>query len=161
MTKRSYTSAASIPDDETAPKLPQFDFELDGVTFVCTEAPSALDLSEFARLAAEGVDSESPEGLAILAQVFITVLGEKEYRRFRAHCRKYRPEPELLIQIIGDIFEDYAERPTTRPSDSPDGPPTTGATSKVVSLSQATVRVVDGPEPETRTVPAGRVVSYG
>lgn len=137
MAKRSYTSP-TLDSDQAPP-----DFELDGETFVCHGQLSIMDISELGRLASQGVDSETPEGVGILADLFVSLLGDQtEYQRFRMHCRAKAVPAELLMQIVGDMIGDLAERPTSRPSSSPDGPPTTEGTAKVVSLSRGTVETV-------------------
>lgn len=128
-------------------------FELDGVEFKCETSMSLLDLSEFARLAVQGVDSESPEGLAILADIYSSLLGSS-YQRFRAHCRKHGTDGEQLMHIVMDLASEASKRPTSRPSDSSDGPPNDPDTQKVVSFKRGTVE--EKPKEETR-----QVVSYG
>ncbi|MGP3914300.1 hypothetical protein [Nonomuraea sp. 10N515B] len=161
MVKRSYTSRS---DQQSSAALPSLEFDLDGVTWVCESAVSILDLSEYARLAQRGVDAESPEGMAILADVYSGLLGDQTYQRFRAHCRKNRTDGQILVQILGDLITDGAERPTQRPSDSSAGPATAPATAKVVSLSRGTVEEVpieQVQQQETETVPTPAAVSYG
>lgn len=151
MAKRSYTS----PEPDSSQALP--DFELNGKTFACSGQISVLDISELGRLASQGVDSETPEGIAIIANLFLSLLGPAEYQRFREHCRTKVVPAELLMQIVGDMIGEFAERPTSRPSSSPDGPPNTEGTAKVVSLSRGTVSTV--PASEVTQVP--ELVSYG
>lgn len=145
MVKRSYTSAPR----EQVPRV----FDVDGVEFTCTGQLSKLDVSEFARLAAAGTDSVTPAGVAILADIFRSLLGS-DYERFRTHCREHGTDDGTLLEIIGDLISEMAERPTSRPSDSSDGPPTAPATVTVVSFSKATVEE----KPAEETPP---VVSYG
>lgn len=149
MTKRSYTSTRRTADQPT--KRPEF--ELDDVTWVCEGDISVLDLSEYARLANQGVDSDSPEGVAILADVYSGLLGSS-YQRFRAHCRKHGTDGDVLVQILGDLIAETSDRPTSRPSDSSDGPKSDPATAMVVSFKRGTV---EHQEPQ-ETPP---VVSYG
>lgn len=146
---RSYTSKGR---DKAAQDL-DLGFELDGVEWKCETSISVLDLSEFARLAVQGVESGSPEGLAILADIFQGLLGTS-YQRFRAHCRKHGADDETLVDILKDLFEQAAERPTSRPSDSSDGPPSDPDTQKVVSFKRGTVE--DKPIEEMSAV-----LSYG
>lgn len=47
---------------------------------------------------------------------------------------------EEFNQAIGDLITAYSERPTERPSASPDGQSNTGQSSRVVSLSRGTDR---------------------
>lgn len=154
MTRRSYTSSTT-PQDERPPQ----EFELDGVVWVCENSVSVLDLSEYARLAQRGVDSGSPEGVAILADVYSGLLGSK-YQAFRDHCRRHGTDDRVLVQIIGDLISDAAQRPTRRPSDSSDGPQNAPGTAKVVSFDKRTVEVKPLEETQPREE-TPQVVSYG
>ncbi|MEV0584109.1 hypothetical protein [Nonomuraea sp. NPDC050310] len=147
MTRRSYTSTGHKRTEEP------LGFELDGVAWECEAQMSLLDFSEFARLAVQGVDSESAEGLAILAELYQGLLGSS-YQRFRAHCRKHGTSGEQLMLIVQDLAGDAAARPTERPSDSTDGPLPEAGTARVVSFSRGTVE--EKPQEETP-----QVVSYG
>ncbi|MDX3100443.1 hypothetical protein [Nonomuraea angiospora] len=163
MTKRSYTSRTNQQSGSAG--LPTQEFDLDDITWVCESNVSVLDLSEYARLAQQGVTAESSEGAAILADVFSGLLGSN-YQRFRLHCRKNGTEPGVLVEILRDLISDAAQRPTQRPSDSFDGPPPGEATSKVVSLSRGVVSVqplspaptAGKPQPQEEKP---RMVSYG
>lgn len=133
-------------------------FELDGVTFTGEGSISMLDLSEFARLAAAGFDSGSPEGIAIMADIYRSVLGDQEYQRFLRHCRDHGTDGRLLVEILGGLIAESSDRPTSRPSDSPDGPPPAPATAKVVSFSRGTITEQPAPETEPENQ---QVLSYG
>lgn len=151
MTKRSYTSTRADQRAGQSQKKPEF--TLDGIDWVCEGEMSVLDVSEYARLATQGVDTDSPEGVAILADVFSGLLGST-YQQFRAHCRKHGTDGEVLVQIIGDLLAEQADRPTNRPSDSSDGPKSDPATRTVVSFKRGTVE-----QQEPQETPP--VVSYG
>jgi len=153
MTRRSYTSAGRKQGSAA------LDFDLDGVTFVGEGDISVMDMSEYARLASQGVDSESPEGIAILADVYRGLLGDRVYNQFRAHCRKHGTDGDTLVAILQGLITDAAERPTSRPSDSSDGPQTAPATATVVSFSRATVEQTELPAKEPTQEP--QLVSYG
>jgi len=156
---RTYTSKAARRDHSQ--ELPPPEFELDGVKFVGTGRLSALDASEFARLAASGVDSESPEGQSAIAEFFITVLGKACYQRLRAHIREHQTDDSVIMQLIGDIIEDWSNRPTSTPSASSDGQTSTPGTSTVVSFSRGTVEVTDGPTSEQEPEREQPVRVYG
>lgn len=156
--RRSYTSKASGQDMKL-----QLEFELDDEVFVGQGSISTMDLSEFARLANQGVDSSSPEGIAILADIYLSLLGNTEYQRFRRHCRAHGTEGGVLVEILGGLMSEGSGRPTQRPSDSSDGPTTGAATATVVSFSRGTVEQVEvKPETEmTQAEETPKVVSYG
>jgi hypothetical protein len=150
---RSYTSRR---DQTAAASLQPFD--LDGVTFTPQGGVSMMDVSEFARLASQGLDSQSPEAIGFLADVYLSLLGPQQYRLFREHCRKHSTDAAVLVEILGDLVagavEEEAGRPTGRSSDSSDGPQSIPDTQTVVSFSRATVEQT----PVEETPP---LVSYG
>jgi hypothetical protein len=159
MARRSYTSTRK----QDAPTV-NVEFELDGVAFVGDGQMSLMDLSELARLANEGMDSGGPEGVAILADIYRTLLGPATYKAFRAHCREHGTDGEVLVEILAGVIAEESDRPTSRPSGSPDGPPPAGTTARVVSLQRGTVEQVPAPilQPEAPSEPeAPQVRSYG
>ncbi|MGV9779854.1 hypothetical protein, partial [Streptosporangium sp. NPDC003464] len=96
MARRTYTSTPTKP--QAGAVLPHF--TLDGVTFTCTDQLALLDLSEFARLASQGLDSDSPEGLAAIGEFLTAILGDATYQRFRRHCRQHKTDGETIVAII-------------------------------------------------------------
>jgi len=103
----------------------QATFTLDDVEFTCAGQPTALDISELAEVAADGVDTDDPRAIAATSKFFRAVLG-KEYSRFKEHMRVHNTDEDILVEIMQGIMEDLAARPTQEPSRSPDGPSTTG-----------------------------------
>lgn len=156
MAKRSYTSSGRKQDGP----LPSVEFEVDGVTFAGA-AISPLDLAEYARLARMGIDSDNVAGAAIIADVFLGVLGEQTYQKFRDHCRRHGTDDGDLVKILQGILEDAGQRPTERPSDSSDGPTPDAATAKVVSLSKATVQQVPAEQVQKLEQEKPKAVKYG
>lgn len=100
-------------------------FALDNVEFTCAGRPTALDISELAEVAADGVDTDDPRAIAAMSKFFRAVLG-KEYNRFKEHMRVHDTDEDVLVEIMHGILEDLAARPTQEPSSSRDGPSTTG-----------------------------------
>ena len=130
---RAYTSAQR----DHAGQKP--DFSIDGVTFVCEGGVSMLDISEFAKVAKDGVQTDDPAAAAIFAEFFSAALGEKTYAQFKRHVRENNTTEDELVDIMKGIIEDFLGRPTQEPLSSQDGPSTTGPTSKVVSLQRGSV----------------------
>jgi hypothetical protein len=155
MARRSYSSTGRKQQPDGVPVV---EFDLDGVTFTGDGSISIMDLAEYARLANLGIDSDNPAGAGIIADVFLGLLGEQTYHKFRAHCRKHGTDDGDLVQILQGVMADATEaaaaRPSTRPSDSSDGPPPGPATAKVVSFTRGTV----SEQPVEEKPP---VVSYG
>jgi hypothetical protein len=134
-------------------------FRLDGRRWVAAvDDLTVLDITELARMA--NVDADSPEGIAALGDFFETALGRAQYRQFRDHCRRNRTPDDVLLDVMAGLVEDLTGRPTQPPSPSPAGPEPIGATSRVVSLSDGTVRPMSSEEfarwQETRQELGGR-----
>lgn len=120
------------------------EFELDGVEWT-VPGVNLLDLLELAGVA--DLDADSPEGLAAIADLFRNIMGE-QYGAFKAHCRNHNTKADTLLDILTGLIEDASDRPTKRPSDSADGPPTTGRTWKVISSDGTVTEVPLTPEKE-------------
>lgn len=136
MGRRSYKAARR----EALGEPVEFDYEYvdeqgaDQVeTFTCRGKVDTLMLSEFAHNAE--VESDSPEGMALLRQFFADAFGdEAEYKRFfRLHTK--HGDDDLLFEILGGLVEDFAGRPKAQPSSSSTTPSTTGPTSRDDSSS--------------------------
>ncbi|HXH77156.1 hypothetical protein, partial [Nocardioides sp.] len=99
-------------------------FEIDGVSFSCSQDISVLDFSELASYA--DLDASSAEGIAALQAFFTIMLGPAQYRRFRRHCATHRTDDDTIVDIMGDLAEDFLGRPTGAPQSSPSSPSATG-----------------------------------
>lgn len=166
----SFTSQpAGGPDGEQEQPDPEalasFSFELDGEPFACrlsADADDVLAYSEFAAAAVDDVDSDSPEGVALVSQALRLALGGPEYRRFRRHLKAHKTKPEVLMDIMGVIFgemETAVSKRTGRPTGKP-SPSSTGEaaqderTARVISLGSGDVVTVPAPQdhkPPSRT----------
>jgi hypothetical protein len=131
-------------------------FTLDGVTFTCVTEISVLDFSELASWS--DLDASSPEGLAALKHFFTMLLGPVEFRRFRQHCAAHRTDDDTIVQIMGDLAEDFLGRPTSAPQPSPSTPSATGSGSTapgshvVVNLGSGKRVTVDAASPDLSAV---------
>lgn len=80
--------------------------------------------------------------LMMYGRFFRTVVAKKDHERLDAIL--YDTENVItfneLSEAIGELVEEYTNRPTERPSSSPTGADATGGPSRVVSLSPGTVR---------------------
>jgi hypothetical protein len=119
-----------------------------GERFELTERPSKMALMEFASVAVTGADSESLEGLAALHNLLQECIGEAEWPRFKALAREHKSDDVALFGVVNSVFEAYSEIPTTRPSDSSDGPENTSPRSEgdVFSRSKAALEAKGRPD---------------
>jgi hypothetical protein len=116
-----------------------FPFAIDDEQFVAYPMPGTalLELAE-GDIGEDGSVRINADGGKLVA-LFAKVMSPDEHARFRAYVDDpaHLVDAQLLGQIIGDIFEASADRPTSPPSASPDGRSNTGTSSTVDSLLQA------------------------
>ncbi|MFI6162239.1 hypothetical protein ACIA59_20135 [Micromonospora haikouensis] len=110
-------------------------FVLDGEPFRVMGEMQLLDLCELLKLTKRRVKTVDPAAVSALADFYAGALGVDEYERFRTFVRDNAIDQDVLNDVMEGIVEDLTDRPTSRPSPSASGPSTTGAMSKVVSLS--------------------------
>jgi hypothetical protein len=132
-------------------------FTLDGIVYTCREM-GALAISDLARM--QGTDALSTESIAFIAEFFEMVLGEGQYRDFKRNCQRFNTDDETLVHVVEGIFEDMTQRdagrPTSRPSDSSDGPQTMKASSTGDFSSRALARLAGRPDLQQALVLASR-----
>lgn len=92
--------------------------KIGGVEFVLREEPAIMSLLQYAKAALEGTSDNTLEGRTQTINFFEGVFDESEFIRFTQHCRRKSIKNSTLIDIVGDIFAYYTERPTTSSSAS-------------------------------------------
>ena len=112
-------------------------FMLCGVEFTAAEEVDTIAIMEFAEVAASGEVGETPAGMAAMLALIRSSVDEAEWPKFRATVRRHRPTPEVLMELAMAVVQRETGRPTERPSDSSDGPSTTGESSRAPSSSAA------------------------
>ncbi len=100
-----------------------------------------LELGELAKLRDLQVDS--PEGIAAVATIFELLLGGSEYARFRAYVHAEGVDPEVLLDLVQDMFTAVVAHPLVPLPPLSSGPLTTPRTYKVISPSDGTVTEVE------------------
>jgi hypothetical protein len=94
---------------------------------------------DFAELATGGVDENSIEGLAVVKGFLRDVVVEADWAAFWRSARKNHATVRGdLMPIIVQVITGEAARPTSRPSDSSDGPASTPESSEPASSSPDT-----------------------
>lgn len=99
--------------------------------------PGHYAMQDVLELAEKGVDSESAAGYRAISNLVAACMSEQDYARWEMVARRERSTGEDMIRLV---LEGLADRPTVRPSDSSDGPPSTATT----STDAAFLRVVQG-----------------
>lgn len=115
--------------------------EFCGERFTIADKIGLMPLMRFAKVGKAGVDSDSLEGLVAMYDLLEQCLSPAEWQRFQDTADKHRADADELLAVVTKVFEVLSERPTSRPSDSSDGPSTDGANSTAeVSSALAQLR---------------------
>jgi hypothetical protein len=138
-----------VPESEPAPEVDtRVKVEFMGDQFAIADKVGLMPLLKFARAAQSGLDSADAEGMAALLDMLEQCIADDEWKRFEAHATKTRADDEDLMQLIKNVMTQLSARPTSRPSASSDGPPSTATTSEESSSALAAVRRLNsGPHP--------------
>ena len=127
-----------MPRKKSSP-APARTVPLCGQEFEVAEQVGSLPLMRFAKLARVGISSDDFEGLAAMYDLLKSCIADHEWERFEQVADDNRVDGDTLFQVVQDTFAVLAGRPTSRPSDSSDGPGTTsisstgGSSSRVIS----------------------------
>jgi hypothetical protein len=100
-----------------------------GESFAIAERIGLMPLMKFARVARTGADSADLESLAVMLDLLEQCIAPKDWQRFQDVADRERADGDQLFAVVKDVFEVLSERPTSRPSDSSDGPTSTGPSS--------------------------------
>lgn len=96
-----------------------------GEQFELVEVMGAMAWMEYADAARRGVDSDSMEGLALIFDLLKAAIVDEQWEHFRQVARDNRVDNAGIWAAMKDVLEVVAARPTSRPSDSSDGPVST------------------------------------
>jgi hypothetical protein len=126
-------------------------FLLDNERFDCLGELDLLDLSELAMLSASAVQTDSPQGVAMVAQFMQLCLGGAQYAKLRMHVHVYKTPQEELLRLLAALGEELhvfleqeTGRPTRRPARSSRGPSAREErTSLLMKLDTGDVTVID------------------
>jgi hypothetical protein len=101
----------------------------------------AMPLMRFAKLARTGIGSEDFEGMAAMYDLLKSCIADHEWDRFEQVADENRVDGDTLFEVVKDTFAVLSGRPTSRPSDSSDGPTPTSTSSTDASSSRAIGRL--------------------
>lgn len=113
----------------------------EGRSFRVADKVGLMPLMKFAHLAKQGVDANNQDGLVALFDLLRSVIADEAWSAFEEHASLVRATGDELLEVVKDAIAVIAQRPTVRPSDSSDGPPTTKDTSAVGSSSRVIHRL--------------------
>lgn len=124
------------------------DVEFLGERFAISDAVGLMPLMRFAKVAKTGVDSDEMEGLVAMYDLIEQCLATEEWERFQTHATAKRADGEQLMAFVAKVIGELTERPTQRPSDSSDGPSSTGQSSTDDLSSRVKARLEEQGRPE-------------
>lgn len=116
--------------------------ELCGESFRVAERISSLAVMRFAKLAKQGVDADTMAGAAALYEVLEQCIDPADWSRFEEVADRERVGGDELLGVVRAAFAEVAGRPTSRPSDSSDGPRIIEPSSTAGSSSPDTAQVI-------------------
>ena len=110
-------------DDGYGPRMTTLPFR--EADFRIADEVGLMPLMQFAKTASGGADSNEMAGLVAMYNLIESCLADDdEWQRFQDHAVKTRATADDLMGFVAAVIKEIADRPTSRPSDSPDGPGT-------------------------------------
>lgn len=122
--------------------------EFFGEQFQVAEKIGLMPLLRFAKAAKAGADSADLESLTVMYDLLEQVIAPSEWERFQKVADDNRADGEELMQVVSTAIELLTARPTSRPSASSDGPPTTSTNSTDVSYLRVKQRLEQEGRPD-------------
>jgi hypothetical protein len=109
-----------------------------GESFAVADKVGLMPLMQFAVLAKEGIDLYDADSLVAVYGVLRECIHAEDWERFEAHATKVHADDEDLMRVVANAIMVATTRPTSQPSDSSAGPPTTSGPSADGSGSPVT-----------------------
>jgi hypothetical protein len=121
-------------------------FDWHGKKIRCRQSLPALPLLEMASTGADMRASGDEDFMLVAASFYRflqSVIEPDDWHIFRQACTDNADGADQLMPLVGKLGEAIMGRPTERPSDSPDGPPTTtdGSTATLPSRESTSARL--------------------
>jgi hypothetical protein len=95
--------------------------EDDGERFRVAEDVGFWPLAEFAKIAHQGADSETMEGIVAIFDLCRDLIHERDFRRFGEHCSMRKYKGEKVLDLVSEAMAVVTATPTVSPSASPGG----------------------------------------
>jgi hypothetical protein len=109
--------------------------EFGGETFQTSDAIGLMSLMRFAVVAKRGTDANDLAGLVAMYELLEQCFDVEEFERFQQVALRTKAKGDELMGVVGKVIEAISGRPTSRPSDSSDGPEQTQGNSGLDSSS--------------------------
>lgn len=114
---------------------------------------SDFAIMEFAEVA-EGVDQHALAGMAAMYRLLQEIVHPDDWAKFRAAARKNKASSGDVLPLIVQAVEAASARPTERPSDSLDGPPSIATSLTDGSAGEALEMLAGRPDLQLMVVQA-------
>lgn len=112
-----------------------------GESFGVAPVVGLMPLLRFAHLAKQGIEADDMEGLVAIYDLLKSVIADDEWERFQTFATDIRATGDDLMEAVADAIQLISSRPSSRPSDSSDGPSTTSPSSPEDSGSRVIRRL--------------------
>lgn len=131
---------------KTEPQDMRNTVEFFGETFHLNEKVPKFALMEFAEAATSGAADSQIQTWGTMLRLSLACIAPEEESRFRGVARSNPCEEDDLTDIFKSALSQSTERPTSRLSDSSDGPADTGRKSASNSASKGSERLAGRPD---------------
>jgi hypothetical protein len=145
------TPADPTPDPADPANWPPGSYiEDDGVRFRVAESVGFWPLAMYAKVASDGVDSETLDGFVAIFDLMRDLLHPDDFHRFGEHVSRRKYKGDKILEIMADAMSVVSARPSESPPASPGGAATTSPNSNGTSTPPAS-------SPPTRVVPLDEI----
>lgn len=119
--------------------------EFHGEQYLVTETIGSMALMRFAKLA-QTDDVGEQESLVAIYDLLETCFDPADWERFQQAAMKHRSDTGELMDVVKQVFKVVADRPTSRPADSSDGPLSTEPSSMSTHVDRAIAQLDGRPD---------------
>jgi hypothetical protein len=120
--------------------------EFHGESYVIAERVATMPLLRFAKLAQDDADSDDMSSLAAMYDLIEMCFDPADWARFQKAATKHKADGTELMGVVSQVFQVLAARPTQRPSDSSDGPPSIEPSSTSTHVDRAIAQLDGRPD---------------
>lgn len=142
-----------MPDQADAEPV-ETTFDWLGESFRMADRIGRMPALRFAKIASLGVDGSEMDGMAAMYDLIKACVHPSDWHRFEAHADTQAASEDDLWGAIHLILAGQASRPTSRPSDSSDGPSATEPNSTSTPAGRAIARLDGRPDLQLAVVRA-------
>jgi hypothetical protein len=117
-----------------------------GESFTLPERVGSMPLWRFAKIASGGIDSTEMDGFVAMYDLVKSCLTDDDWQRFNQVADANAADDDDIMGFCGQVILAVSERPTKRPSVSPDGPQVTPQSSESTPAEQAMEMLTGRPD---------------